>query len=271
MELFNIFNNCKRKLKVNYMDIYDFIYPISEKQILELAKVNGPCNNVVVGIDKHCFGVTFGESGDICQFLYVNGTIQLKGYLLQIQLAEKNFYPLVVEFTYMMTIEFDLIDPVDLYNALIKNFRSAIEIQGIQTVTNFDLRLLNEKFGENYLISAGPIMVIYYLNKLEFYQTIVGDNHLAIEADKNYVYLLINCRNGLFKIGRSKNPLQREKTLQAEEPEILLIKYWAAEKAFENTLHKRYLTKRIRGEWFKLNLNDLLELRKVADELNLSK
>lgn len=38
-----------------------------------------------------------------------------------------------------------------------------------------------------------------------------------------YVYLMKNSRNGLTKIGHSSNPVFREKTLQAEEPEINLL------------------------------------------------
>lgn len=246
------------------MEIYDFIYPISEHQILDLSKRDGRINNVVAGIDKHCFGVTANESGDTYQFLYINGVMSLKGYLLQLKKDQSNFYALIVEYAYMMSIEFDLDDPVNLYNGFIKHFRSALEILGIQTITNFDLRLLNEKYGDTSLICAGPMHVIYYLDKKEFYQTIVGEVSTPFDKNEHYVYLLINCRNGLFKIGRSKNPLKREKTLQAEEPEILLIKYWVADKTFENQMHKFFYQKRVRGEWFKLNINDLLEIRKIT-------
>lgn len=252
------------------MEIYDYIHQISEQQILDLASKDGRTNNVVVGIDKHCFGVVTDEFVETCQFLYINGTSSLKGHMLQIRLEQNNFYPLIVEFAYIMSIEFDLNDPVNLYNGLIKCLRSALEAHGIKTVTNFDLRLLNEKHGESSLIVAGPMKIIYYLDKKEFYQTIVGENSPIVDVEGHYVYLIINCRNGLFKIGRSRNPLKREKTLQAEEPEVLLIKYWSADKSFESKLHKRFLQKRVRGEWFKLNINDLLELRKITSDFDFN-
>lgn len=64
-------------------------------------------------------------------------------------------------------------------------------------------------------------------------------------------YLIKNKRNNLYKIGRSSNPLKREKTLQSEEPDIVMVKTW--DKDIENELHTDYNNYRIRGEWFNLN------------------
>ena len=59
--------------------------------------------------------------------------------------------------------------------------------------------------------------------------------------------------NGLVKIGVSKNPKAREKTLQAEDPRLHKIfeceaSYWA-----EARLHKIFADLRVRGEWFNLD------------------
>ena len=63
-------------------------------------------------------------------------------------------------------------------------------------------------------------------------------------------YLMKNSRNGLYKIGKSITPLHREKTLQSEEPEIMMVKVW--DDNIEDTLHKKYEKHRVRGEWFNL-------------------
>lgn len=63
-------------------------------------------------------------------------------------------------------------------------------------------------------------------------------------------YLMKDTNTGLYKIGRSKNPKHREKTLQSEKPTIKLIKIW--EEDIENELHNLYHKFRVRGEWFKL-------------------
>ena len=64
-------------------------------------------------------------------------------------------------------------------------------------------------------------------------------------------YLIKNRRNGFYKIGRSKDPLKREQTLQSEEPDIVMVKTW--DEDIENKLHIEYKDYRIRGEWFELS------------------
>lgn len=71
-----------------------------------------------------------------------------------------------------------------------------------------------------------------------------------------YVYLMSNKRNGYTKIGFSKNPSFREKTLQSEEPEIEIIFKGKGTIGDEAILHEEYCSKRIRGEWFDLDDND---------------
>lgn len=76
------------------------------------------------------------------------------------------------------------------------------------------------------------------------------------EKVTGYVYLMENKRNGYTKIGFSKKPKHREKTLQSEEPEIELIFKGRATMDDEKLLHEEYSDKRVRGEWFDLTDND---------------
>lgn len=82
------------------------------------------------------------------------------------------------------------------------------------------------------------------------------------EIVKNHVqkntYLLMNNRNGYYKIGRSINILKREKTLQSEDPDISLISSTPIDIEFE--LHQKYKDKHIRGEWFSLNESDVKDI-----------
>ena len=64
-------------------------------------------------------------------------------------------------------------------------------------------------------------------------------------------YIMKDNHNGLYKIGFSKNPKIREKTLQSEKPSIEMVKIW--DKDIEKHLHKIYDNNRVRGEWFNLN------------------
>jgi hypothetical protein len=71
------------------------------------------------------------------------------------------------------------------------------------------------------------------------------------EEEMRVTYLMLNNRNGYIKIGVSNNPSYREKTLQSEEPEIILIAT-APDADLERALHREYADYRIRGEWFLL-------------------
>lgn len=69
--------------------------------------------------------------------------------------------------------------------------------------------------------------------------------------DNSKTYIIKDNSNNTYKIGKSKNPLKREKTLQSEKPNLKLIKIF--ENNIEKELHELYKDCRLRGEWFKLN------------------
>jgi hypothetical protein len=72
-----------------------------------------------------------------------------------------------------------------------------------------------------------------------------------------FIYLMEDLRNGSFKIGRSKTPGKRERTLQSEEPQVVMRFSIPAEEVQEPQLHSRFASKRLRGEWFALTNEDL--------------
>lgn len=71
------------------------------------------------------------------------------------------------------------------------------------------------------------------------------------------IYVMANHRTGLFKIGVSVRPNDREKTLQSEEPELELLCDWPGTLDDERKLQTEYAAKRVRGEWFRLSPADL--------------
>ena len=75
-----------------------------------------------------------------------------------------------------------------------------------------------------------------------------------------FVYLMEDQRNNSFKIGRSKTPGKRERTLQSEVPQIVMRFSIPAEEQTESELHFKYEPKRIRGEWFSLNAEDVVSI-----------
>tara|TARA_B110000285_G_scaffold136417_1_gene152796 strand:+ start:43 stop:930 length:888 start_codon:yes stop_codon:yes gene_type:complete len=89
-----------------------------------------------------------------------------------------------------------------------------------------------------------PSDEIEYYSDSFFESSIITDNNTK-------TYLIKNRRNGFYKIGRSKDPLKREQTLQSEEPDIVMVKTW--DEDIESKLHIEYKDYRIRGEWFELS------------------
>jgi hypothetical protein len=79
------------------------------------------------------------------------------------------------------------------------------------------------------------------------------------------IYLMLNKRNGLVKIGKAKDPQSRERTLQSEEPEIEMIFCIQAPPKIEIILHDRYSAQRVRGEWFKLSEKDIKQIKQALE------
>ena len=92
---------------------------------------------------------------------------------------------------------------------------------------------------------------------------VLYDLYVKTEEDKlniknksiSKTYLMIDTKNGLIKIGKSKNPKYRERTLQSEKPSINLLT--TCNYDCEKELHKKYKNKRVRGEWFDLNHKEI--------------
>ena len=89
-----------------------------------------------------------------------------------------------------------------------------------------------------------------------------------INKRSGYVYLLYCPWNGLYKIGRSKNTPLRHCELEKQSPvDISLIHSFYSDDApnAEKILQDRNVSKRIKGEWFKLDANEIDEIVSLQD------
>lgn len=88
----------------------------------------------------------------------------------------------------------------------------------------------------------------------------------ASQPKEGYVYLLQSI-SGHYKIGRTRNPENRIKTFGIQLPfeveYVCLIKTTNMVE-LENALHMRFSSKRINGEWFNLDTEDVAYLRELA-------
>ena len=84
-------------------------------------------------------------------------------------------------------------------------------------------------------------------------------------SQETSVYVMIDKNTGYYKIGRSKNPKSRERTLQSEKPTIEMLFNYPALNIDEKELHNMFIEKRVRGEWFDLSGGDIQMIKEYFE------
>ena len=135
-------------------------------------------------------------------------------------------------------------------------------------VTNF-YRKSNEHFVVKHTVRDYELEYVFQRtpfvkSRLDFLTNNETEIIAAVDLDQLrrskfdcYIYLMEDLRNKTFKIGKSKTPGKRERTLQSEVPQIVMRFSIPAEEACEKELHERFDAKRIRGEWFEISKTEL--------------
>lgn len=236
-------------------------YILTKEDIYEFDKRdNGPINNVISRINKHCYGVNFYEGEPIfVEMYYVNHDSDLRGDLIRLDIRDPDYFHLLLQFCILLSDNYKDLDEINAFNVFQTKLRGFLEKSGFFTVTDFEL---SEYKGKNLTMMAkSPIFHVRTIDKTEFYQMLFNfDSSQSDNENCEYVYLMVNEDTSLIKIGTSKKPQYREKTLHSQEPKINLIAKWECDKEIERKLHKMFNHKRVRGEWFKLTLRDLKEI-----------
>ena len=90
-------------------------------------------------------------------------------------------------------------------------------------------------------------------------------DELARAQPPHYLYLMRSA-NGLYKIGISFDPIARHRSLATGPVAVALL--WAHPienvERVEKELHRHFQDKRIRGEWFELDTENVEYIRGVA-------
>ncbi|TCI90025.1 GIY-YIG nuclease family protein [Tenacibaculum sp. M341] len=238
------------------------IYYIERDEIIKISNWdNAQVGNVVRGLCKECYIIISEDELKTVRFDYINGENDLTGRGIQIDFGKSYFYDELLLFSFYLSKEFQKNDPIGIYNTYSQYFRTILEQNGYFTITSHEA----SKYQKGFLIGKQKIEVIKSIEKRDFLKNFLKVNKIEIKEGKTYLYLMLNEDTNLFKIGYSKNPIFREKTLQSEEPNIFTIKIWECDKNIETKLHKLFNNKRVRGEWFNLNIEDLTILN---EEMN---
>lgn len=233
--------------------------------VRKLAKYYLDIGNVLRGLRDECFALSanFEESNEI-QFIYVQSSDKNPGYMLQLEFREGNFYDFLLLFSLEIIKINKKLEVLSVYNTFVHQLRTLLEANEIMTFTTSDI----QKFGNGFLISGSEIEIIKTYDRVKFYRSFLKEeNFKNLVPDVEYVYIMINCDDITFKIGQSKNPIYRERTLQSKEPKVVLLKAWKCDKKIEKQLHEIYKERRTRGEWFKLDFEEFLNFNEIINKL----
>lgn len=245
-------------------------FRLSKEDILKFDEDdNGPINNVIAGIALHCFGVKLYDDihGLSAEMFYINGKDELRGDIIQLDVKNTNYYDLLLRFCVLLANDYEEVDALRAFNTYQQKLRDFLEKQKFFTVSSLELHQFN---GQAVMMSSAPrgIIILDFIDPKKFYRDFfhnIADQH--VEKDREYVYLMLNTDTSLIKIGKSNNPIYREKTLHSQEPSVHLIAMWCCDQIVEKRLHMKFSHKRIRGEWFRLTIPDLTEIEKIMSNM----
>jgi hypothetical protein len=245
-------------------------FTLSRDDIVAFDKSdNGPINNVIAKIERHCFGTKLYDDrlGLTAEMFYINHDISLKGDVIRIDVNDQDYFQLLLRFCVLLSNDYSEVDALDAFNTFQTKLRGFLEKRGFFTVTSLELKQFQGKNGIMVSSSERGIFKLDFIDKAQFYRDYFNNNYKCeISANKEYVYLMLNSDTSLIKIGTSTNPKYRERTLHSQEPSIYLIAVWCCKSDVETELHRKFSHKRVRGEWFRLTLYELKEIEDFMEK-----
>jgi biotin carboxyl carrier protein len=207
------------------------------------------------------------KTNDIISFLFNNDEVISFQIINRPAVIKNKFQESEIEIKFLITKrELELFTSEYIKKWKITLVETNIEILGgdygliNEYYTKSNLAIVINKFAIDYLQTVKKEIKDYI--PLEF----IEENDDIRRNEKCYVYLMKDTANDFYKIGISSKPEYREKTLQSEKPtiELIITKEYPIRKiaeSFEKALHETYSEKRIRGEWFKLEEEDVTNIK----------
>jgi len=150
-----------------------------------------------------------------------------------------------------MQIEYNQKNTIYYQKKIVRNEIKIIQLnKELDSLWNERSDIINSVIPIETKIEKAKELVDNLKIEISTYFLLLKDFENPNKQEKIKTYLMKNNHTKLYKIGYSKNPKHREKTLQSQEPNIKMVKVW--NKNIEKKLHKLYSEYRVRGEWFDL-------------------
>ena len=250
----------------SYFDKHCF--ELDSKSISRLNELdNGSINNVISLLNDFCYGFLFYDDREFIEYhiFYIDNRTGLNGLLLELslELSHVERTQQTIEFCKLINDKYPNADIVDSYNTFQSQLRSGFEKLGYFTIGN-EISMFESKNAVGLLPPSKGVLSFFKIDKKGLYRWLFDENEKDITTDESKtkkIYLILDSKNNLIKIGQSFYPKTREKTLHGVSPEWDLITTWIAPVQVEKELHNKFNHKRKRGEWFELDFRDLKEIK----------
>ena len=244
-----------------YID--DYLRFMSYEDIKRLAKEDICINNVIRGICDKSYGVVVSSNKYYLSYIFYNlAKDEVEGFYVELGYKEVLSAEKILAFAKVVS-QLGNDNVIDIHNVFCLHLRSALEKEGVMTISSEDIPY-NKSVT---IIAKTSIAFIPMIQKKSFYKSFFSN--ISIESGdtkENKVYLMYDFKTDQCKIGYSKNPLRRERTLQSEKPTIELLAYWTVPKSIEKELHIKFASKRTRGGWFYLDFNDFEYIKQYMQQ-----
>lgn len=251
---------------IESIDFLNHVHRIETEEIYKLTRERaGELECMIKGLNHHCFAVNLINLDDI-RFEYFNYESNLDSYYIKLKYKENEFYSLLLTFVFYLSKKFSNLDGIQLYNTFINCYRRILESNNIITITNTQY----QRFKEGFILIPNDYEIIEYVDEVKFYRNLLVFNDEQKE-NTSYVYLMFSEKRKEFKIGLSKNPNKRKLQGNTFDRSIVLLKIWKGSYDLETNLKNNFYEKSLGGEWFKLNLWDLINLNKLVSNYERSK
>lgn len=232
---------------------YERLFDIPTNVINEWAETDIGTYNVVAGLEKEAFGLSLFKPDTIdyeLTYITINKSGNLEGIALTLNPFFNKRNELTICFVAFLCKKYKIANQYKVFNEYQRHQRSYFEREGYFTYC--------DKFLDSIKLKNNPILIH---TKGILYVPMANRKR----SNDNFIYLMHNRQNNYYKIGRSTNVKIRERTLQAQEPDIVLIEKWQASKDAEKLLHEMYKHKKLRGEWFNLTQVEIEEIKEYMN------
>src|SRR5687767_12329528 len=109
------------------MEFQEYMYGLTYEQINKFAEKQPEVNNVLQGLRPHILVTTLDTKTKNFQFIYINCQKEFKGYFLKLKFKQENFYDHLLAFVYALSLEFEVLEPVQAHNDYLYQYRTWLE------------------------------------------------------------------------------------------------------------------------------------------------